>query len=125
MFSLADYIPKEEIAEFCRRNHIIKLALFGSALRDELKPESDIDILVEFEEDHIPGLITDSGMQKELSDMIGREIDLRTPQDLGRYFRDEVVETALVQYEQRRSCSTLTYDGSRSGCTVVPIRKHF
>ncbi len=62
---------------------------------------SDIDILVEFEEDHIPGLITFCGMQNELSDMICREIDLRTPQDLSRYFRDEVVETALVQYEQR------------------------
>ena len=101
MFSLTDYISKEEIAEFCQKNHIIKLALFGSALRDELKSESDIDILVEFEEDHIPGLITFCGMQNKLSDIIGREIDLRTPQDLSRYFWDEVVETALVQYEQR------------------------
>ncbi|MFQ6608847.1 MAG: nucleotidyltransferase family protein [Fidelibacterota bacterium] len=101
MFSLPDIIPKEELSAFCRKNHITKLSLFGSALRGELHPDSDIDILVEFEEDHIPGLITFCGMQNELSDMIGREVDLRTPQDLSRYFRDEVVETALVQYEQK------------------------
>jgi hypothetical protein len=70
-------------------------------LRDELHPDSDIDILVEFEDDHIPGLVTFCGMQNELSDTIGREVDLRTPQDLSRYFRNEVVETALVQYEQK------------------------
>ncbi len=98
MFSLADYISKEKIAEFCRRNHIIKLALFGSALRDELKPESDIDILVEFERGHVPGLITFAGMEIELTDMIGRKVDLRTAGDLSRYFRDEVVNSTEVQY---------------------------
>lgn len=101
MFSLPDIIPKEELSAFCRKSHITKLSLFGSALRDELRLDSDIDILVEFEEDHIPGLITFCGMQNELSDMIGREVDLRTSQDLSRYFRDEVVDTALVQYEQK------------------------
>ena len=70
MFSLADYIPKEEIAKFCRKNHITKLSLFGSALRDELRPDSDIDILVEFEKKHIPGLITFCGMQNELYDIM-------------------------------------------------------
>jgi hypothetical protein len=99
MFNLADYISKEKIAEFCRRNHIIKLALFGSALRDELKSDSDIDILVEFEEGHVPGLITFAGMEIELSDMIGRKVDLRTSRDLSRYFRDEVVNDAEVQYD--------------------------
>ncbi len=101
MFSLPDIISKEKLSTFCRKNHITKLSLFGSALRDELRSDSDIDILVEFEDDHIPGLITFCGMQNELSDTIGREVDLRTPQDLSRYFRDEVVETALVQYEQK------------------------
>ncbi len=98
MFSLAGYVSKEKIAEFCRRNHIIKLALFGSALREELKPESDIDILVEFERGHVPGLITFAGMEIELTDMIGRKVDLRTAGDLSRYFRDEVVNSAEVQY---------------------------
>lgn len=101
MFSLPDIISKEDLSKFCRKNHITKLSLFGSALRDELRQGSDIDILVEFEEDHIPGLITFCGIQNELSDIIGREVDLRTPQDLSRYFRNEVVETALVQYEQK------------------------
>ena len=99
MFNLADYISKEKIAEFCRRNHIIKLALFGSALRDELKSDSDIDILVEFEKGHVPGLITFAGMEIELSDMVGRKVDLRTAGDLSRYFRDEVVNSAEVQYD--------------------------
>jgi uncharacterized protein len=98
MFSLADYISKEEIAEFCRRNHIIKLALFGSVLRDELESDSDIDILVEFEKNHVPGLITFAGMEIELTDKIGRKVDLRTAGDLSRYFRDEVVNSAEVQY---------------------------
>ncbi|MBC8549530.1 MAG: nucleotidyltransferase family protein [Nitrospira sp.] len=100
MFSLPNVISKEELSTFCRKNHITKLSLFGSALRDELRPNSDIDILVEFEENHIPGLITFCGMQNELSDIIEKEVDLRTPQDLSRYFRDEVVETASVQYVQ-------------------------
>jgi predicted nucleotidyltransferase len=98
VFNLTDYISKEKIAEFCRRNHIIKLALFGSALRDELQSDSDINILVEFEKDHVPGLITFAGMEIELTDKIGRKVDLRTAGDLSRYFRDEVVNSAEVQY---------------------------
>ena len=98
MFSLADYISKEEIAEFCRKNRIVKLALFGSALRDELKFDSDIDILAEFEKDHVPGLITFAGLEIELTDKIGRKVDLRTAEDLSRYFRDDVVNSAEVQY---------------------------
>ena len=98
MFNLSDFIPIEKLEEFCERNHIKKLAVFGSAIKGTLHADSDIDILVEFEEDHIPGLITFCGMQNELSDMIGREVDLRTPQDLSRYFRHEVEKTAEVQY---------------------------
>ncbi len=91
-------IPKDKLTDFCRKNHIKKLSLFGSALRGELKPDSDLDLLVEFEENHIPGLITFAGMEIELTEMTGRKVDLRTPEDLSRYFRDEVVKKAEVQY---------------------------
>lgn len=100
-FNMEKYIPKAEMEIFCRHNHIRKLSLFGSALRDQLKPDSDIDLLVEFDESHIPGLITLAGMEIELSDKIGRKVDIRTPRDLSRYFRDEVVRQAEVQYEAR------------------------
>lgn len=88
----------EKITGFCTRNHNRKLSLFGSVLCDDFRPESDEDVLVEFDEGHEPGLITLSGMEIELSKIIGRKVDLRTPEDLSRYFRDEVVESAEVQY---------------------------
>jgi len=69
-----------------------------SALRDELEPGSDIDILVEFDKDHMPGLFDIAGMEIELSEMFGRKVDLRTPAELSRYFRDEVLEKARVEY---------------------------
>lgn len=90
-------IPEETIAEFCRRNHIRKLALFGSALRSDFRPGSDIDVLVEFEPGHTPGLAF-FGMQEELSRLLGRRVDLNTPQDLSRYFRDEVLRAAETVY---------------------------
>ena len=93
-------LPKNKIAEFCKQHHIRKLSLFGSYLHGDFGPESDIDLLVEFEMDHIPGLITLSGMEIELSEILGRKVDLRTPEDLSRYFRKEVVESAEVQYVQ-------------------------
>ena len=102
MFKLTDYIPKAEMETFCRRNHITKMSLFGSALRDTLEPGSDIDILVEFDKNHMPGLFDISRMEIELSETIGRKVDLRTPEDLSRYFRDEVVKNAEVHYEEAR-----------------------
>ena len=93
-------LPKGKIAEFCRRNHIRKLALFGSALGDEFRPDSDIDLLVEFYPDHIPGLIRLAGMEIELTEIVGRKVDLRTEEDLSNYFRDEVVKSAEVQYAE-------------------------
>ncbi len=93
-------LPKGKIAEFCKRHHIRKMSLFGSYLHGDFGPESDIDLLVEFESNHVPGLITLSGMEVELSETIGRKVDLRTPEDLSRYFRNEVVESAEVQYVQ-------------------------
>jgi len=94
-------LPQEVLAEFCRRHHIRRLALFGSALREDFGPESDIDLLVEFEPGHIPGLFGIARMERELSALLGgRKVDLRTPEDLSRYFRDEVLRQAEVQYAQ-------------------------
>ncbi|MDX9972180.1 MAG: nucleotidyltransferase family protein [FCB group bacterium] len=92
-------IPKDALIDFCRRNSIHKLALFGSALRDDFGPDSDIDILVEFEPEARVGLIRMAGMELELSALLGRKVDLRTPQDLSRYFRDEVVRDAELLHE--------------------------
>ena len=102
MFKLEDYIPKVDLETFCRKNHITRMSLFGSALRDELKPGSDIDILVEFDKNHMPGLFDISRMEIELSETIGRKVDLRTPEDLSRYFREEVPKSAEVHYEEAR-----------------------
>jgi len=93
-------IPKDRIAEFCRRNYIRRLSLFGSVLRDDFSSESDVDLLVEFDPDHIPGLITLAGMEIELSEILGRKADLRTAEDLSPYFRQKVVDTAQVQYAE-------------------------
>src|SRR3989442_4464642 len=95
-------VPREQVAEFCRRHHIRKLSLFGSVLRDDFRPDSDVDVLVEFEPDHIPGLIRFVGMELELSQLLGgRKVDLNTPQFLSPYFRDEVLEEAAVQVANR------------------------
>ena len=101
MSALPVAIPKEFLKQFCERNHIRKLSLFGSVLTPRFRPESDVDVLVEFEPDHIPGLLTLAGMEIELSERLGRKVDMRTPEDLSRYFRDEVLSSALPQYERR------------------------
>src|ERR1700686_5084000 len=93
-------LPHEEIEQFCRRNHVRKLSLFGSVLTDRFGPESDIDVLVEFDPEKTPGFFGIVGMELELTDKFRRKVDLRTPEDLSRYFRDEVVSTAAVQYER-------------------------
>jgi predicted nucleotidyltransferase len=94
-------VPKEQIAEFCRKHYIRKLALFGSVLRDDFRPDSDVDVLVEFEPDHIPGLMRFAGMEIELSELLGgRKVDFNTPKFLSPYFRDEVLAEAEVQYVQ-------------------------
>lgn len=76
------------------------MSLFGSALRGDAGPASDIDFLIEFHPDHIPGLIKLAGMEIELSEILGRKVDLRTPQDLSRYFRQEVLNSAELQYAE-------------------------
>lgn len=90
-------VRKEKLAEFCRRNHIRRLALFGSVLRDDFRPDSDVDVLVEFEPGHVPGLAFIT-MQDELSDLLGRKVDLNTPACLSPYFRKEVLDEAEVLY---------------------------
>ena len=92
-------ILRENIAEFCQKHHIRKLSLFGSALREDFRPESDVDVLVEFEPGHVPGFIRLASMELELSKLFGgRKVDINTAQCLSRYFRDEVVRIAEVQY---------------------------
>jgi predicted nucleotidyltransferase len=81
--------PTEKIEAFCRRNHIRKLAFFGSILRDDFRPDSDIDILVEFERGHTPGL-TFFDLEAELSELLGRQVDLNTPGFLSPHFRDNM-----------------------------------
>jgi len=92
-------IAKEKIADFCEQHHIRRLAIYGSALRDDFGPESDVDVLVEFLPCQVPGLFRLFEMEEELSDLLGgRKVDMRTPEDLSRYFRDKVVATEEVQY---------------------------
>ncbi len=94
-------IPKNELADFCRRNHIRKLSLFGSILSDAFGPQSDVDVLVEFEPGHTPGLSL-IRMQDELSTLFGgRKVDLVTPKFLNKRIRDRVIAEAVVQYAQR------------------------
>ena len=96
-------IPDAEIGHFCRRNRIRKLSLFGSVLRGDFRAGSDVDVLVEFEPDGVPGLLALARMERELSAMLGgRKVDLRTPEDLSRFFREEVVAGAEVRYAQAR-----------------------
>lgn len=94
-------IPQDKIADFCRRHHIQRLAFFGSILREDFRPDSDVDVLVEFEPGHVPGLIRLAGMELELSEMLGgRRVDMNTPHSLSRYFRQQVQREAQLQYVQ-------------------------
>jgi predicted nucleotidyltransferase len=92
-------IAQDLLARFCRKQHIRRLSLFGSRLKGSARPDSDVDLLVEFEPGLEPGLLGLAGMEAELADMLGEsKVDLRTPQDLSRHFRDQVLRTAEVQY---------------------------
>lgn len=94
-------LPRKEIAEFCEEHGVRKLSLFGSVLRGDFGPESDIDVLVEFKRDRVPSLFELVPMQQALRQIFeGREIDLKTPMELSRYFRDEVLSSAHVLYEE-------------------------
>jgi hypothetical protein len=91
-------IGEERLAEFCRRNDIRRLSLFGSILGEEFGPDSDVDMLVEFEPGVVVSLLDMARMEIELTGMVGRKVDLRTPKELSRYFRARVLASAEVQY---------------------------
>jgi len=91
-------IPQQAIAQFCLRHHISRLSLFGSILRDDFSPDSDIDVLVQFEPGCVPGVLRMAGLEIELSDILGRKADLRTVAELSRHFRREVLKEAQAQY---------------------------
>ncbi len=94
-------VPVEEIATFCRRHHIRRLSLFGSVLRDDFGPDSDVDVLVEFDKGNEPGLIGLAGMELVLSPLFaGRRVEINTPLFLSPYFRDKVIATAKLVYER-------------------------
>ena len=92
-------IADDVLETFCRANGVRRLGLFGSALRGELRPDSDIDLLVEFEPGRVPGLLHLAALELELAELLGREVDLRTAGDLSRLFRDQVSASARVLYD--------------------------
>ena len=92
-------IPKDQIAEYCKRNRVRRLSLFGSVLREDFGPDSDVDVLVEFEPGTRIGLIRLSGLEIELGNIVGRKVDLNTPGFLSKYYRDQILTEADVQYD--------------------------
>ena len=92
-------LRRERLEEFCKKHHIRRMSLFGSVLHDDFRPDSDIDVLVEFEPGHVPGL-SFFRIQAELSQLLSRPVDLNTAGFLSKYFRDQVLAEAIVQYEQ-------------------------
>ena len=94
-------IPMDKVADFCRRHHIRRLALFGSVLREDFRPDSDVDVLVEFEPDHVPGFIALGEMESELSALLGgHPVDLVTEGFLNRHIRSRVLADMEVEYAQ-------------------------
>lgn len=91
-------VDKQALKEYCQARYILKLAFFGSILREDFSDDSDVDVLVEFEKSHVPGFLALARMERDLSELLGRTTDIRTQGDLSRYFRDEVVREAAVQY---------------------------
>ncbi|MCC6144892.1 MAG: nucleotidyltransferase family protein [Candidatus Hydrogenedentes bacterium] len=98
--SCAIAVDADEIARFCQRNHIARLAFFGSVLTDTFTPESDVDVLVAFQPGNTPGFFALADMAFELEGLLGRKVDLRTAEDLSPYFRDEVVQNAELLYAE-------------------------
>lgn len=91
-------IDSQKISDYCKLNGIKKLSFFGSVLTEKFNVESDIDILIEFEENKIPGLLGVSRIQRELTELFGRQVDIRTPNELSKYFRENVIREAEVKY---------------------------
>ncbi len=91
-------VPQRAVAEFCRSHHIHRLSFFGSILRDDFGPASDVDVLVEFDANYAPGLLGLSGMERELSQLLGRRVDLNTKGFLSPQFAEQVLREARDQY---------------------------
>lgn len=91
-------IDRDQVTAFCRRHHVHRLSLFGSVLREDFRPDSDVDVLVQFEPHYRIGFLGMAGMEIELSEILGRKVDLRTPAELSRYFREEVMASAEVAF---------------------------
>ncbi len=94
-------VASDQVKEFCQKHGIQKLSFFGSVLRDDFGAESDVDVLVEFVPGVRVGFIRLAGMEQELAALIGRKVDMRTPAELSRYFRDDVVRSARVEYVKK------------------------
>jgi predicted nucleotidyltransferase len=92
-------VPREAVAGFCRKHHIRRLALFGSVLRDDFRPDSDVDVLVEFEPSNVPGYFAFFEMEQELGGIVGRKVDLNTPGSLSKYFRARVLAEAVPLHD--------------------------
>ena len=95
------HISRDALDRFCQRYQIRKLSLFGSVLRDDFQPDSDIDVLVEYEPNAQTTLLDMAAQEIELGQILGRKVDLRTAQDLSRYFRERVINTAEMLYERK------------------------
>ena len=93
-------LDQAAVEAFCRKHGLRKLSLFGSVLRDDFRPDSDVDVLVEFRQGVRAGYLTMAAMERELSELMGRRVDLRTPAELSRYFRDDVLRAAEVRYAE-------------------------
>lgn len=93
-------VPGERVAEFCRKHHIRRLSFFGSVISDHFTQDSDVDVLIEFEQGQVVGLLRLASIEIELSVILGHKVDLRTPADLSRYFRADVLSVAEVQYAE-------------------------
>ena len=96
-------LDQEAVEAFCRKHGLRKLSLFGSVLREDFRPDSDVDVLVEFQPGTVAGFLAMAAMQRELSTLLGRRVDLRTPNELSRYFREDVLRQAEVIYEESSS----------------------
>lgn len=91
-------LDNKKIRMFCKKHHIATLALFGSILTAHFTPSSDVDVLVSFEKEHIPTLFDIVDMESELGNIVGRDVDLKTANDLSPYFRDDVLANAKIIY---------------------------
>ena len=94
-------VPDGQVVAFCRRHHILKMSLFGSILRDDFGSDSDVDVLVEFHPEHIPGLMTLAGIEIEMARLVGgRKVDMHTPGGLSKYLVDRVLAEAEVLHDE-------------------------